>query len=75
MTTYNHRTGFLTVASVQVLQSAINTSIPDLKSSIEQCKKLRGGGYNPSELAQAEQLLASLKVGRDGVAGWLAGEG
>ena len=38
-------------------------SIPDLKSSIAECKKLRGRDFDPPELAQSETLLAQLEVG------------
>ena len=36
-------------------------SIPDLKSSIAECKKLRGRDFDPPELAQSETLLAQLE--------------
>ena len=43
-------------------------SIPDLKSSIAECKKLRGGDFDPPELAQSETLLAQLE--KEKVGGW-----
>ena len=54
-----------------------SSCIPDLKSSIAECKKLRGRDFDPPELAQSETLLAQLvekeKVG-GGKAGWQRGE-
>ena len=43
-------------------------SIPDLKSSIAECKKLRGRDFDPPELAQSETLLAQLE--KEKVGGW-----
>ena len=56
------RSGFL--QAVPRLKAAMDSrSIPDLKSSIAECKKLRGGDFDPRELAQSETLLAQLEVG------------
>ena len=47
--------------AVARLKAAMDSrSIPDLKSSIAECKKLRGRDFDPPELAQSETLLSTL---------------